>query len=81
MKQSKKFYVYLYRPPFEYCSEILKENVTLDDFTCSQVSVFTSCHMEIKKFLTDGKYQMGIYIGNDVREVKKIIEIMVYNGK
>jgi len=66
-------------PPFEYCSEILKENVTLDEFTCSQVSIFTSCHMEIKKFLTDGKYQMGIYIGNDVREVKKIIEIMVYN--
>lgn len=66
-------------PPFEYCSEILKENVTLENFTCSQVTIFTTCHMEIKKFLTDGKYQIGIYIGNDVREVKRVMEVMVYN--
>jgi len=66
-------------PPFEYCSELLKENTTLENFTCSQSSIFTTCHMEIKRFLTDGKYHIGIYIGNDVREVKRILEVMVYN--
>lgn len=75
------FFSLLFSPNFAYCSEILKENTTLDDFTCTRISKFTTCHMEIKTFLRDGKYQMGIYVGNDVSAVKKKIEIMVYNGK
>lgn len=65
--------------PFKYCSEVFKDNITADNFTCKQISSFNTCHWVIKKFLTDGNYQLGIYISNDVREIKKIMKIVVYS--
>lgn len=58
----------------------MEDNTTADNFTC-QISVFNTCHMEINKFLTDGTHHLGIYIGNDVKEVKRVMEILVYSGK
>ncbi|GFY63748.1 uncharacterized protein TNIN_341891 [Trichonephila inaurata madagascariensis] len=33
----------------------------------------------IKYFQNDGTYQIGIYISNNVQEVKRVIEVMVYS--
>ncbi|XP_015915338.1 transmembrane protein 130 [Parasteatoda tepidariorum] len=67
-------------PPFIYCYKLMNGNDTSDNFTCSHVSTFTTCHMEIIKYLQkDGKYNLGIYVSNNVREIKKVYEVMVYS--
>ncbi|GFQ73304.1 transmembrane protein 130 [Trichonephila clavata] len=67
-------------PPFVYCYEILKQNASTGNFSCTHLSTFTTCRMEIiKYFQNDGTYQIGIYISNNVQEVKRVIEVMVYS--
>ncbi|GIY82389.1 transmembrane protein 130 [Caerostris darwini] len=67
-------------PPFVYCYEIFKKNGSSENFTCSHSSTFTTCRMEIIKYLQeDGMYQIGIYVNNNVREITRIIEVMVYS--
>lgn len=67
-------------PPFVYCYEVLKKNASTGNFSCTHLSTFTTCRMEIiKYFQNDGTYQIGIYISNNVQEVKRVIEVMVYS--
>lgn len=44
------------------------------------MSSFNFCQFAIKKLLTDGTYQLGIYIENDVTEVRRVIQIRVFPG-
>lgn len=69
-----------YRPPISFCYEIFKGNVTVSNFTCHDMSLFNFCQFGIQKLLTDGTYQLGIYLGNDVTEVRRVIQIKVFPG-
>ncbi|KFM69503.1 Transmembrane protein 130, partial [Stegodyphus mimosarum] len=67
-------------PPFTYCHEFVTENTSVENFTCTHLATFTSCHMEIFRYFQDyGTYHVGIYISNGVKDVKRILEIMVIN--
>lgn len=44
------------------------------------MSLFNFCQFGIQKLLTDGTYQLGIYLGNDVTEVRRVIQIKVFPG-
>ncbi|KAG8191309.1 hypothetical protein JTE90_006061 [Oedothorax gibbosus] len=63
--------------PFLYHGDTLNLNITCNG---THRSTFTTCKMEIMKYIQeDGKYQVGIYISNNVRDVTRVIEVMVYS--
>lgn len=65
---------------YNYCWQEVQVNETSANYTCTMMATSNTCYFQIFNYFQNyGRYNISIYIRNDIVQAKKVIDVMIYN--